>query len=851
MRILIMPVAAAITLAALLPTAAPTAAGATALPAAGAAGPSAAAAAAAPGRVSPNTRVGADEKNPFRELDIPDIAVDPNNARHLVLLDENFVTGQCEVRDSLDGGSTWDSTNLRPPAGFVSPPCVEFDSSGYPHVNAGIAFGSNNQVYAVFTSTTGPREVFTAPTKNKGQADSTLIAKSSDGGKTFGVATIAVPAPAGPQPYYVRPTIGVEARPAGDRVVVVAWGVLVTKGGPADGMGQRNMVTTVSNDGGATWSAPVAVSPPGELTREPSPPVFGADGTIYLAFRNRDHDPGPDPEIVAKSTDGGATWVQNQAGIVSGDGQGDGGGLQELAIDPSSGALYLVYQALEPYGDLDIYFQKSTDGAATWSTPLRVNDDPTGNGANQNLPHIAVAPNGRIDVVWMDNRNGYVAPATLSPGGELDVYYASSTNGGASFSANRRINDRIINTDMGISSEDGSYAWFGPVVASTNNEAYFAWSDPREGSVNTGTNDIYMATLHLGTDLPAVVTTLAGTNAQALSTTLSEKVWPAGAESIGEPKVVSQVVVAGEDDPASVIAGAVLARASYGSELVTPSGALPKAIKDEILRFQPAGIYVVGDEQHVSAHVLDQLKAVVGNVTRLSGPDPASTAVAVAKAMDLRAAKDKTAGKPAFTGAVVVNPSTAEAATAVAFAAEARLPILFTGKDTVPDVTTAALRSLNVSSVFVVGDSGSVSDAALSALPNAKRLGGTDPQSTSLAVTGEAHTRGTATNVVYVAPAADPVQVALMGSAVARRGGLLLVRAHPTTADVNQALGGLHLQADEIFVAAVGSKTRTPWAIIIVSIVLGLIGLVLLGLAAKRRRGAVRAEAPPAAVASA
>ncbi|MGH9125465.1 MAG: cell wall-binding repeat-containing protein [Acidimicrobiales bacterium] len=833
---LIPAAAAAITLAALLPAAAP---------------PAASAAAAVAGHVTPNVRVGADDKNPFRQADIPGIAVDPTNPQHLVMLDENFVTGQCEVRTSLDGGSTWSSTNLRPPSGFVSPPCVEFDSSGYPHVSSGIAFGSNNQVYAAFTSTTGPRQVFTAPTKNKGQADSTLVAKSSDGGKTFAVATVAVAAAPGPQPYYVRPTLGVEPRPAGDRVVVVAWGVLVTKGGPADGMGERAMVTTVSNDGAATWSAPVDASAPGELTREPSPPVFGADGTIYLAWRNRDHDPGPDPEIVAKSTDGGATWVRNMAGVVTGDGQGDGGGLQQLAIDPSSGALYLVYQDLQQYGDLDIYFQKSTDGAATWSKPLRVNDDPTGNGANQNLPHISVAPNGRIDLVWLDNRNGYVAPVMPSPGGEEDVYYASSTDGGASFSANRRINDRSINSDTGISGEDGSYAWFGPAIASTNNDVYFAWSDSRGGSVNTGTNDIYFATLHLGAGVPAAVTKLAASNSPALSTTLSEQVWPEGAESISDPAIVSRLVVAGEDDPASVIAGAVLARASYGAELVTPSGALPKAIKDEIARFRPAGVYVVGDEHHVSAHVLDQINAIVGkNVTRLSGPDPASTAVAVAQAMDLRADKDKTSGKPAFTGAVVVNPSTPDAATAVALAAEARQPILFTDKNTVPAVTTDALRSLNVTSVMVVGGSGSVSDAALNALPNAKRLGGTDAQSTSAAVTGAAIARGTATNVVYVAPAGDPVQAALAGSAVARRGGLLVVRDHPTSANVDQALGNLQLQPDEIFVATVSSGPSTPWAIIVVFIVLGLIGLVLLGLAAKRRRRTVSAEASPAAAGS-
>ncbi|MGH9124276.1 MAG: hypothetical protein ACRDZ8_06055 [Acidimicrobiales bacterium] len=630
MRTSLIPAAAAITLAALLPAAAP---------------PAVSAAAGVAGHVTLNSRVGTD-KVPFRLADIPSVAMDPTNSQHLVLLDENFVTGQCEVHDSVDGGTTWSSTNLRPPTGFVSPPCVEFDSSGYPHVNAGIAFGSNNQVYAVFTSTTGPRQVFTAPSKNMGQADSTLLAKSSDGGKTFGVATAVIAAAPGPQPYYVRPTIGVDARPAGDRVVVVAWGVLVSKGGPADGMGERAIVTSVSNDGAATWSAPVDASAPGELTRDPSPPVFGADGTIYLAWRNRDHDPAADPEIVAKSTDGGATWVENKAGIVTGDGQGDGGGAQELAIDRSSGALYLVYQELKPYGDLDIYFQKSTDGAATWSTPLRVNNDPTGNGVVQNLPHISVAPNGRIDLVWFDGRNAYPAavPSGYSkPSGEGDVYYGSSTDGGTSFS-NQRITDRSINTDMGLDHQVGAYDWFGPVIASSNNDVFLAWSDPRQGSVDTNTNDIYTASVHIGSGVLPVVTKLAASDAAALSTTLSQQVWPGGAESISSPKIVSRLVVAGENDPASVIAGAVLARASSGAELVTPSGALPKAIKDEILRFRPAGIYVVGDEHHVSAHVLDQINAIVGkNVTRLSGPDPASTAVAVAQARDVRADKDKAA----------------------------------------------------------------------------------------------------------------------------------------------------------------------------------------------------------------
>ena len=245
--------------------------------------PPAGGAAAAAGRVSANTRVGGDDNDPFRGADIPGIAVDPADPRHRVLFDQNFVTSQCEVHVTFDGGASWDVTALKAPPAFVNPPCQQFNSSGYPHVNQSIAFGSNNQVYATFDSTTGPREVFTNATNGLGQGDSTLVAKSSDGGKTFGVASVVLAAPPGPQPYYVRPTVGVQARPTGDRVVVAAWGELVTSGGPADGAGDRRLVTVVSNDGAATWQAPVDASAPDEQIQEPTPPVFDSDETIYVA----------------------------------------------------------------------------------------------------------------------------------------------------------------------------------------------------------------------------------------------------------------------------------------------------------------------------------------------------------------------------------------------------------------------------------------------------------------------------------------------------------------------------------------------------------------------------------------
>lgn len=523
-----------------------------------------------------------------------------------------------------------------------------------------------------------------------------LVAKSSDGGKTFGVATVAIGAPPGPQPYYVRSTLGVQARPAGDRVVVSAWGVNVTSGGPADGAGKRSQTIAVSNDAGATWSAPVDASAPGEQTREPSPAVFGADGAIYLAWRNRDNPPNPSNEIVAKSTDGGATWVRNLAGAVTGLGQGPDGGAQQLAIDPSSGALYLVYQEKLPHGDQDIYFQKSTDGAVTWSTPLRVNDDATANKVRQHVPRIAVAPNGRIDVVWLDHRNSYPSPvAPASPGG-ADVYYASSDDGGRTFSQNRRITDRTINVGMGLIPRVGSYSWYGPALAPLGNDGvFFAWSDTRDGNVDTDTNDIVTATLRLGTDASPSIQELPKAKPADLSIAASQMAYPGGTERINA-LLTSKLVVVNKNDVASAWAGAVLARDNAAPLLLVDGENLSKDAKAEIGRLHPTGVYVIGDKSSIPDTLVTAIteagvttpaptsvpttaaptttttppagapttaattttlptknQFAASTVIRLEGATAAEIGRAVAGALDARSDADRGRGAPAVAAAVV------------------------------------------------------------------------------------------------------------------------------------------------------------------------------------------------------
>ncbi|MGH9076537.1 MAG: sialidase family protein, partial [Acidimicrobiales bacterium] len=405
--------------------------------------------------------------DPLRGLDIPAFAVDPANPSHIVLVDENFLTAQCEYHVTFDGGRTWSGGRLTTPADFAQPPCNTFDSGGYAHDDQSVVFGSGNNVYTTFASHRGLQE---RPETHviQGEGDSVMVAHSSDGGRTFQTATVAIQGGPGPQPYVIRPGIAVAPGTGGDKLLVAGWRVYVTSGGASSGGGERSLVTATSSDGGATWSGPVLANAPGELVREPTQPVIGPDGTYYVGWRDRNAAPAVNHIVVASSTDGGATWAQSAAGEAAAAGVTSGGGFPRLAVDPRNGALYVVYQSATAAGT-SIVLQRSTDRAATWSAPVTVNDDPAGTGVPHDAPAVFVAPDGRVDVLWLDLRNSYPTPAAAKASGVADIYWADSTDGGSTFPANRRITDRSIDMNAGLIGRIGSYTWYGAAEAPTGN----------------------------------------------------------------------------------------------------------------------------------------------------------------------------------------------------------------------------------------------------------------------------------------------------------------------------------------------------------------------------------------------
>lgn len=842
------------------------------------------------GRVSENTRFQSENRDPVRGRDIPGFAANPADPRHVVMITEDFINGQCDFHTSFDGGRTWsDEGHLTVPSDFAQPPCVTYDSGGYAHFNKSVVWGTGQNVYTTFASHRGPKQRPETGTA-QGEGDSVLVNRSTDGGRTFEQAVVAIQGARESRPFIIRPGIAVQPRPQGDKLYVVGWYVVNPLNmGAQGGAGDRRAVVASSEDGGRTWSAPVEAQAPEEKVREITPPVVGRDGSVYIAWRNRD-DPAnaPHPIVVAKSSDGGLTWARTPindatpapAGIPAPTGNA---GFPKMAVDPTTGNLYVAYVGFD-FGDLDLIVQRSTDDGATWSRPLRVNDDPVRNGVRQLAPDISVAPNGRVDVVWFDTRTNTPSPIIPRPAGQGDIYYASSSDGGATFSGNRRISDRSINLDDGTLGRNGTYTWWGPdSVPLGNDSVLFAWGDPRFGNVDSGTNDVVLATLRLGEPGPPLVTDLPKASPANLSVAVAQMAYPGGSERIGAA-FTSKLVVVHKDDVAGAWAGAVLARVNHAPLFVVDGKSLTREQKAEIGRLGSTGLYVIGDESRVPQALVDEITragvitqlaplpsstvpaappttaagapattttvptstADKAKVIRLTGATPAEIGRAVAGAMDVRSPDERTRAVPAFGGAVAVNPASKESAAGLAFAAGLRLPVLFLDRDGVPAPTADAFTSMNIQNTWVIGGPDAVADSALARLPGATRLGGPDVAAATAAVVKEVQSRGLPVNVAYVADESRPVDAAVAAAAVARSGGFLLLTPRGSTEAAEEQINALGLadQVDQLVIVESTSPSTVPWALIAVFAAFAVAGLVLLDRAARKKRSLPPAPAP-------
>lgn len=277
---------------------------------------------------------------------------------------------------------------------------------------------------------------------------------------------------------------------------------------------------TRSTDGGFTWLNPINI---------PNFPAWGtldvdSNGTLFIGGENL----GTGQIWCERSTNAknaAVTPTFDQSTAVNLGGQVFFGG----AINPDglSGQVFLavdrsgtstnnnVYMlgSMLPTGasnGTDVMFVRSTDGGQTFSTPRRINDDPVNHNKWHWFGTLAVAPNGRIDSVWLDTRNA-------ANNMDSQLFYSFSMDGGDTWSPNVAVSNSF-DPHLGYPNQNklGDYI---TIV-----------------SDNTGGNVAYAATFNLEEDVYYVrVTPDSGGGIQLLSAASRLTHGPAGTFDVPMP----------------------------------------------------------------------------------------------------------------------------------------------------------------------------------------------------------------------------------------------------------------------------------------------------------------------------
>jgi hypothetical protein len=491
---------------------------------------SAASAATAPIRVSSPTQATKFDTNPSRQYGTPDIAIDPSNPLNVVATLPDLPNKRCGLIRSRDGGVTWSRLDASPSLPSY-PFCL---MQGNSNVTQGLlAFGRDHTLYYLFDGWDTP--------DGQDSNGSVFVGRSTDFGKTWATALVRDNRTQANPKEYDRPISGlaVDHRHGSQDIVAVSWRWNPVGLDPPNEAPILPMIS-ISTDGGRTFppatnlaagafqqdslraaalasattttvaSPPTTAStatttttaPAGSRVAQPnqvanfggSNPTVTVDdkGTFYAAWVSTSANISPSPQFahfLSKSTDRGKTWTVTEISPFSPTNT-NGFNALHLVWSPKGGpqgSLNFVYEGSnrpQVANFTQVFYRRSVDGGKTWSDAKVLNDTDPAELTYSGDPNIAVAPNGRVDVAFWDTRNDPGIAAN-------DVYYTSSSDGGATWSKNVRVTDRLINRKIGVYANNYDLAG-PPGLASTNDYAISGWDDTRNGDAVVNTQDIYM-----------------------------------------------------------------------------------------------------------------------------------------------------------------------------------------------------------------------------------------------------------------------------------------------------------------------------------------------------------------------
>jgi len=350
---------------------------------------------------------------------------------------------------SLNGGKTWGESTL--PFSGCAHGAILDPFTGTPYNRASdpwVSFGPDGTAYAVGLLATN--------NTISGNNDTGVAAvTSSTGGASWGNARL-IKSDKGTSPVFEftqffndKESVTADPHTAGTAYVV--WDRLKSPSHSPDADLRAHAFRgptwfSRTTDGGNTWTGTRAIFDPGQNSQTIGNQVVVApNGTLYDFFElfQTTGDPHFTPRGASvgfiSSSDGGSTW--SKPTIVSAQQTVDdrdpntgallrtGAGLPSVAIDASTGQLYVVWTDARFTGGTvnQVVISTSTDGGKTWSAPARVS---TATGKPAFTTTVAVNSAGVVGVTYYDLRNLPAGDTTTLP---TDYWFTSSTDHGASF----------------------------------------------------------------------------------------------------------------------------------------------------------------------------------------------------------------------------------------------------------------------------------------------------------------------------------------------------------------------------------------------------------------------------------
>jgi len=340
----------------------------------------------------------------------PYVAVNPQNTNNVVGVwqQDRWSTGGARgllSGASFDGGRTWHRTALpfsRCGGGNAG------NGGDFPRASdPWVSFGPNGIVYTISISFSGDIHL--------GEPNSAVLAsRSLDGGMTWSnPAALILDGSA-----FFNDKETITADPVTANFVYAVWDRV-----PAGGGGPAMFARSV--DAGGTWETARAIYEPGTSGQTlGNEIVVLPNGTLvdlFTLITTATNGTTTAQAVIIRSLDKGTTWsapikVADLLAVGARDPETgtlvrDGADLPQMAVSPT-GVLFMAWaDARFSGGARDaIAMTHSRDGGMTWTTPVRVNGDPS---AEAFEPSVHVRSDGTISVTYFDFRNNTTDAATL------------------------------------------------------------------------------------------------------------------------------------------------------------------------------------------------------------------------------------------------------------------------------------------------------------------------------------------------------------------------------------------------------------------------------------------------------